>query len=158
MRAACIILVQFILVTMWVTTLGFGFVGALEIIDPHTEPAKCSSCHNQDMTAKGAGSSNDMLLGDSIDETCHICHPYDCCRINSLKGHNHVSSIGKWDVDKFTEPESLPLFDGKMTCLTCHFHRMTDIQGPNYRMIRLVEIRLDRIDWTRLCLDCHVSY
>lgn len=145
-------------VIMGLMVLGVGRAWSVEIIDPHEEPAKCSSCHSQSPTEEDALDGELYLLGATIDETCHICHPYDCCRINSLKGHNHPSSVDKWDVDNFTEPESLPLFDGYITCNTCHYHRMADVPGRNYRMVRLVSVGLQRVDWTLLCKDCHTDY
>lgn len=137
--------------------LTWGIVNAetVEIINPHTEPATCSSCHNRNPTEEDVLSGEYYLLAGTIDETCHICHPYDCCRINSLKGHNHPSDVDKWDVEKFSEPENLPLHEGHITCNTCHYHRMTDINGQNYRMVRLAEVTLQRVDWTPLCMDCH---
>lgn len=135
-----------------------GFGEAIPINDPHIEPAKCNSCHNREMKPEEKASGEDILLAGSVDETCHICHPYDCCRINSLKGHNHPSNVDKWDVDNFTEPEKLPLFDGMITCLTCHYHRRVDMDSKGYRMVRLVKVKLDSVDWTDLCLNCHVGY
>jgi len=158
MRVLGVFLVLFIFAAMVAMTWGAGHASAVEIIDPHTEPAKCSSCHSENPTEEDVLSGEYRLLGESIDETCHICHPYDCCRINSLKGHNHPSNVSKWDVEKFTEPENLPLFDGMITCNTCHYHRMGDVPGQNYRMVRLVEVTLERVDWTPLCADCHTGY
>ncbi len=158
MRTSGVLLILSILVAMGVMAWGVQYAEAVEIIDPHAEPAKCSSCHSENPTEEDVLSGELHLLGNSIDETCHICHPYDCCRINSLKGHNHPSNVGKWDVEKFTEPETLPLFDGMITCNTCHYHKMADVPGRNYRMVRLVDVTLERVDWTRLCSDCHVEY
>ena len=150
-----------VIITILLTLTVGAWVGnasSIEIIDPHAEPAKCSSCHRENPTGEDVLSDEYNLLADSIDQTCHICHPYDCCRINSLKGHNHPSNVSKWDVEKFTEPETLPLFDGLITCNTCHYHRMSDIPGRNYKMVRLVEVTLESVDWTRLCSDCHTDY
>jgi hypothetical protein len=158
MRAAVVFPVLFTLAIVWVMMWGTGPARAVEIIDPHAEPAKCSSCHSENPTEEDVLSDEYRLLADTIDETCHICHPYDCCRINSLKGHNHPSNVSKWDVEKFTEPENLPLFDGLITCNTCHYHRMGDVTGLNYRMVRLAEVTLERVDWTQLCADCHTEY
>ena len=135
-----------------------GHVDSIEKIDPHTEPSNCGSCHSQNPTEEDVRSGELYLLASTIDDTCHICHPYDCCKINSLKGHNHVSNVSKWDVEKFTEPETLPLFEGMITCNTCHYHRRAEVPGQGYRMVRLVEVTLDRVEWTKLCLDCHIDY
>jgi len=135
-----------------------GHAGSIEMTDPHAEPSKCGSCHSRNPTEEDVRSGELYLLADTIDDTCHICHPYDCCRLFSLKGHNHPSHVGKWDVENFTKPETLPLYEGMITCNTCHYHRRADVPGLGYKMVRLVEVESDRIDWTRLCIDCHVGY
>ncbi|UCG37942.1 MAG: hypothetical protein JSV00_06995 [bacterium] len=127
--------------------------GSIEIIDPHTEPAQCQSCHHATPTQEDVSGGEYHLLGGGIDETCHMCHPYDCCRIYALKGHNHPSNVGEWDTENFNEPRTLPLYDGLITCSTCHVHRKGD--GEGYRMVRLVRVTLSGVDWTRLCTDCH---
>jgi hypothetical protein len=107
-------------------------------------------------TAEEVENEELFLIEDTIDGTCHSCHPYDCCRINSLKGHNHPSNVNKWDVENFTEPQTLPLHDGYITCNTCHFHLRPTPSG--HKMVRIVEVQLNRIDWTILCADCHRQY
>lgn len=148
-----------------VTALLFVFLTAvwtnswsLDIVDPHEEPATCSSCHTAVPTSEQAKNDEYFLLADGIDNTCHICHPYDCCRIYALKGHNHPSNVGEWDVENFTEPRTLPLFDGLITCNTCHFHRKKQVTADDYFMVRLVHVGLDSVDWTALCHDCHIDY
>lgn len=111
-----------------------------DVVNPHREPAQCLSCHKKTPTGEQTGGDPPGILKDTIDGTCHICHPYDCCRIHSLKGHNHPSCVSMWDVENFTQPEKLPLYDGYITCLTCHLHRYGD--GPDYKMVRLVQIGL----------------
>ncbi len=125
------------------------------IIDPHQKPETCTSCHSQVPDGPVAGSDY-MLLRDSIDDTCHICHEYDCCKLYSLGGHNHPSNIDRWDRKKLKRPKTLPLFRGYITCNTCHLHRKPNAGG--YKMIRIVSVDMDRIDWTGLCQDCHVGY
>lgn len=146
------------LIILAAVSLVTGTRAATAIIDPHSEPANCPSCHVRPPTSQEARSGEYMLLGDGIDATCHVCHPYDCCRINSLRGHNHPSNVGKWDVNDFTVPKTLPLFNGLITCSTCHYHRLDQVPGKNYMMVRLVEVRLDRVDWTALCRNCHIGY
>ena len=125
-------------------------------VDPHQDPADCDSCHTGIPDEEQAESGEYLLKEESIDATCHLCHPYDCCRINSLKGHNHPSNVSEWDVDNFTEPRSLPLHEGYITCNTCHYHLRPD--GPDYKMVRMVKIKLDKVDWSELCADCHRGY
>ncbi len=128
----------------------------IRIIDPHTRPENCISCHSSEPTEVDVENGEYRLLGDSIDNTCHICHPYDCCRINSLKRHNHAIGLDDWDKEKFKEPEALPLYAVKITCLTCHYHKKPET--PDYKMIRLVSVELEKVDWTALCVDCHQGY
>ncbi len=129
----------------------------VQIINPHLEPPEhCGSCHVAVPTPEQLEAEEYNLIKDSVDETCHVCHPYDCCRLYALKGHNHPSNVSKWDVEKFTEPKTLPLHNGLITCNTCHFHRKPD--GPSYRMVRIIDIGLQRVDWTGLCRDCHINY
>ena len=134
------------------------FPSTVEIIDPHEEPATCRSCHDRIPAEEDAQSGDLYLLAETIDDTCHMCHPYDCCRIGALTGHNHPSNVSKWDVEKFTVPKKLPLHDGLITCNTCHYHRENEATGGKYKMVRMVKVTLDRVDWTALCLDCHVDY
>ncbi len=155
MNKVVIIVIHF---GVFVLLAGSNPVFGLTIIDPHIEPAQCQSCHKETPTEEDIDSGDYLLLTDSIDATCHICHPYDCCRIYALKGHNHPSNVGEWDTENFTEPKTLPLFDGLITCNTCHYHRKAQIDGGDYFMVRMVKVGLDTIDWTALCLDCHIDY
>lgn len=140
-----------------ILSLVTGSSFALGNVDPHDDtPENCQYCHTQVPTSEDASSGELFLIEDTIDGTCHTCHPYDCCRINSLKGHNHPSNVSEWDVENFTEPTTLPLHDGFITCNTCHFHLRPD--GQDYRMVRIVKIKLEGVDWVGLCLDCHRNY
>ncbi len=152
------LLVTFLVIITLAVGARVGYVYSIEMIDPHTEPSKCNSCHSRNPTEEDVRSGELYLLAGTIDETCHICHPYNCCIVYSLKGHNHPSSVDKWDVEKFTVPENLPLFDGMITCNTCHYHRIEDVPDRNYMMVRLVEVTFKKVDWTKLCNDCHVNY
>jgi hypothetical protein len=138
--------------------VSLGTSWGLTVVDPHEEPANCASCHSAVPTSEQAADGEYMLLAEGIDNTCHICHPYDCCRIYALTGHNHPSSVGEWDVEEFTEPKTLPLFGGLITCNTCHYHRKGQITGDSYSMVRLVKVGLYKVDWTALCNDCHIDY
>ena len=121
--------------------------------NPHVEPAKCLSCHTQVPTAAEGQAGDYHLTKDSIDETCKVCHPYGCCTLGSLPGSNHPSNINSWDRSLFTRPKTLPLFNGYITCDTCHFYR--EAQGSPYRLVRIVRAEPDYFDWTELCTDCH---
>ena len=67
-----------------------------------------------------------------------------------------LMTIDDWDEEKYGVPEALPLFDGFITCATCHFWRRGNNPKPkDYKLVRLVEITSTGIDWTPLCQDCH---
>lgn len=150
LRRLCILLPAVFLAVLAQPRLGHT------VIDPHQKPENCTSCHKQVPDDQDSAGGDYMLLKDSIDITCNICHEYKDCRIYSLKGHNHPSNIDRWDRKKFRKPKTLPLFEGFITCNTCHLHLKLDSGG--YKMVRLVTVELNRIDWTGLCQDCHVGY
>lgn len=52
-----------------------------------------------------------------------------------------------------TVPATLPLCDGYITCLTCHYRDKPE--GADYKRIRIVKIKGDQADWAGLCRDCH---
>lgn len=146
-----------LLLMVFLVALAIHTVSAQENIDPHdNDPANCIRCHTRIPTPEEAADDEWFLVRDTIDGTCHLCHPYDCCRINSLKGHNHPSNVNRWDVEDFTEPRNLPLHQGLITCNTCHYHLRPS--GEDHRMVRIVRITLRGVDWSALCLDCHVGY
>lgn len=127
------------------------------IVNPHYID-HCSSCHRS-LPAPGEGGEMDYhFLAEDIDPTCLICHEDACCTIG--KPHRtHPSAIDSWDQERFGEPDRLPLADGYITCVTCHFWRRANNPGPeDYKLVRLVDIRPTSIDWTVLCLDCHRQF
>ncbi len=126
------------------------------LVNPHIPPDPCDACHTKVPTAEQAKAGEYQLLKDNIDDLCHICHEATCCKPGSLHGGNHPSNINTWDRKKFREPKTLPLFDGYITCETCHTHRRPE--GPQYKLVRIVKIDGKKIDWTELCTDCHVGY
>lgn len=117
--------------------------------DPHTNDlCAWSSCHTRDP----AGGTVE-LLGDSIDDTCCLCHTEKC---SLSQGTNHISNIDQWDEEEFTDPRSLPLYDGYITCMTCHYRKTP--QGGDYKMIRIVTLKENGATWTELCRDCHAHH
>lgn len=128
------------------------------VMNPHIEPASCPSCHTKAPTAEETAAGDYFLIKETIDDTCHMCHEYSCCKPGSLheKKRNHPSNIDRWDRSKFREPKTLPLHSGFITCNTCHFHR--EAQGNSYKLVRIVKVNDKKVDWTELCVDCHVDY
>ncbi len=128
------------------------------VVNPHIEPASCPSCHTKVPTTEEGQAGDYFLLKDTIDDTCESCHPYKCCEVGSLheKNRNHPSNINTWDTKLFRRPRTLPLFNGYITCDTCHFHR--EAQGKEYKLVRIVKVDGTFKDWTGLCTDCHLDY
>lgn len=136
--------------------LAVAAVSARAVLNPHVEPASCPSCHTKTPTAAEGQAGDYFLIKETIDDTCHVCHEKTCCKPGSLHGVNHPSNIDRWDRTRFREPKTLPLFAGYITCDTCHFHRQA--QASTYKLIRIVLVDGKRIDWTALCVDCHLGY
>ncbi len=125
-------------------------------LNPHQRPEPCLSCHTRPPSAAEAAAARYFLIKGSIDDTCKTCH--SCCRVGRLHLETgHPSDTSDWDRSRFTTPKTLPLHDGKITCNTCHFHRVPD--APTVHMLRMVKMD-DRfgVDWSALCRDCHVGY
>lgn len=125
------------------------------IVNPHYEE-HCSSCH-LNLPAKGTDGVMDYnFLAGNIDSTCMICHSDSCCTIAKPHESTHASGIDRWDEKKYGKPKKLPLSDGYITCVTCHFwRRRNNPAAQDYKLVRLVEIRPTKVDWTALCHDCH---
>ena len=129
--------------------------GELEgIPSPHAEPSSCPSCHTEVPTPEEASAGRYSLRGDSIDETCCICHITKCKPIEGKK--NHPSNINRWNREEMRAPATLPMFDGYLTCLTCHYRNKPE--GGGYKRLRIVKVRGDRADWAMLCRDCHTHH
>lgn len=136
--------------------LVFSSASAFALLNPHVKPEPCNSCHTKVPTKADGEAGNLFLLKDSIDDTCMVCHEKKCCKPGDLGHLGHPSGIDKWDMKKFRRPVTLPLYDGKITCSTCHFHSVPE--GDSYKMVRIVKVDMKKIDWTELCHDCHIDY
>lgn len=134
---------------------GPGRAGELDgIQSPHGGPTSCPSCHTAVPTPEDAGAGRYSLRGGSIDETCCICHVAKCKPLAGKK--NHPSNTNRWNRAELKVPATLPLYDGYITCLTCHYRNRPE--GADYKRIRLVKIMGDRVDWSGLCRDCHTDH
>ena len=127
------------------------------IVNPHYKD-NCPSCHLK-LPDKGSDGVTDYnLLAEDIDPTCLICHMDSCCTIAKPHESTHASGIDRWDKRKYGTPRKLPLSGGYITCVTCHFWRRNNNPAPeDYKLLRLVEIRPTKVDWTVLCHDCHAD-
>jgi len=126
---------------------------AAAVINPHSDEDSCLSCHLEEPPS---GAADVELLAGGIDETCLVCHRNECCTIAKPHEQTHPSDIDSWDKRKYGEPAQLPLQDGRITCVTCHFWRRAKNPSPaDYKLVRIVQILSTRVDWTGLCQDCH---
>ena len=126
------------------------------MLNPHIRPEPCLSCHTKVPTEEEAKAGEYFHIKETIDATCKVCHT--CCRVGTLHLEMlHPSDVKDWDRSVFVAPKTLPLHNGKITCNTCHLHRAPD--EPTIFMLRNVKVG-DKfgMDWTELCLDCHVGY
>ncbi|MDH3393288.1 MAG: hypothetical protein OEL66_04725 [Desulfobulbaceae bacterium] len=123
-----------------------------DVVNPHVDPESCLSCHTQIPTAEQAAAGDYYCIEVTIDATCGTCHP------TFTEGPpNHPSDIDDWDHDYVSIPSSLPLFNGKITCNTCHLHLVSD--ALSIYLLRKVKLNdQSEFDWTELCLDCHHGY
>lgn len=129
---------------------------ASAILNPHYDANSCGSCHLKEPTAGQGGAMDFHFLGEEIDRTCMICHTQDCCSIAKPHEATHASGIDKWDKRKYGQPEKLPLTDGYITCVTCHFwRRANNPASEDYKLVRIVAIKPTGVDWAGLCVDCH---
>ncbi len=129
------------------------------VVNPHYDENSCGSCHLNQPTAGPDGGMDYHFLGEQIDRTCMICHGQGCCTIAGPHQSTHPSGIDRWDKEKYGVPQKLPLTDGYITCVTCHFwRRANNPEKQDYKLVRLVEIKPSKIEWTVLCADCHKNY
>lgn len=126
------------------------------LVNPHIPPEPCDSCHTKVPTASEGQAGRYHLIKETIDATCHVCHEKTCCKPGTFHSMNHPSGVDKWDTKLFRKPKTLPLFNGFITCSTCHMHSKPE--GESYKMVRMVRRDGRRIDWSELCLDCHIGY
>lgn len=133
--------------------------GGLAIDNPHLGEGRCNSCHLKVPAAGPDGKLDYNFLAEDIDPTCMVCHSQECCTIAKPHQTNHPSGIDRWDKEKYGTPTKLPLSNGSITCVTCHFwRRANNPSAQDYKLVRIVEISTRSIDWTKLCADCHKDY
>ena len=124
-------------------------MNASDVSNPHSsERCTWNSCHMEVPLG-----SDILLLGESIDHTCCICHTEKC---SLTQGTNHISNIDQWNKNEFENPESLPLYEGYITCMTCHYRIKP--QGADCKMVRIISIVGDQVTWEDLCRDCHAHH
>ena len=84
-----------------------------EIINPHFTGKDCDTCHEG---APEPGDSNLRLKfgGDDI-AMCNSCHEAE-----QVKGEIHPVGITPPEGNSINIPDEFPLYEGKVTCRTCH--------------------------------------
>ena len=126
------------------------------VLNPHIQPESCESCHTKVPTAAEGSAGDFFLLKPSIDDTCLVCHEKTCCKVGTLHHFEHPSNIDQWDATRFKAPKTLKLYSGFITCTTCHVHSIPE--GESFKMVRLAQRDGMRIEWVRLCRDCHTRF
>ncbi len=127
------------------------------LLNPHLKPEVCGGCHTKVPTEADDLAGNYFLLKGTIDATCQLCHEKTCCKTGTLHHFEHPSNIDQWDKSRFKEPKTLKLYGGFITCSTCHVHSPPET-GESFKMVRLAQRDGMRIEWIRLCRDCHTSF
>ncbi|HEY6000975.1 MAG TPA: hypothetical protein VI078_16945 [bacterium] len=150
-----------------VVAAGLAFAArsdAADIASPHDEekPRVCLNCHTEEIYAKACGGSEGYcLLAGSVDGLCLTCHiKAECCKPGLahlpklyVGSRSHPSDVPAAEIPRAYRPATLPLFNDRITCRTCHLHKRERPVG--YKMLRLVTVSEKGVDWTPLCHDCH---
>lgn len=122
---------------------------------PHASMDACPACHTAIPSPEDVRAMEYRLTRATIDETCKSCHPDAACALG-LGRVVHPSGIDTWDPAVCDGPKSLPLFEGRIGCATCHFHLKP--VGDDFKMVRNVTFYDGQPEFTRLCADCHEDY
>ena len=116
--------------------------------DPHGDSTLCISCHTS-----AAGGKNALLFGGNVSQLCQSCHD------GRLAGsESHPSELTPSAEIAQRIPSDLPLYDGMLTCLSCHdiasrckAEQTTAI--PNRNFLR----GLQGYPSPALCFRCHAQ-
>ena len=120
-----------------------------EIIDPHFTGKDCDVCHE---TAPEPGDEDLSLKfgGDDV-AMCNSCH-----QTEYVKGDLHPVNIVPPKGDAVRVPDELPLYDGKVTCRTCHDTYMQCQAKPSVQFENIYFLRgAPYKKTTDLCFRCH---
>ncbi|HEY5997392.1 MAG TPA: hypothetical protein VIU29_10245 [Candidatus Deferrimicrobiaceae bacterium] len=124
-------------------------------VNPHISMDACPACHTAIPSPEDVLVEEFRLTRPTIDETCRTCHPVTACALG-LGLVVHPSGIRTWNTAVCNGPKSLPLYEGKIGCATCHFHLKP--VGEDFKMVRNVTFLDGQPEFTRLCADCHEDY
>jgi len=120
-----------------------------EIIDPHFTGKDCNVCH--ELAPEPGDKDLQLKFGGDDIAMCNSCH-----QTEYVKGDLHPVDIVPPEGDSIRVPAELPIYEGKITCRTCHdvymqckaqpslqFENINFLRGAPYKKI---------ID---LCFRCH---
>lgn len=112
-------------------------ISNLEIVNPHYPKKKCGVCH-----VKIPKSREDALssLKMDVDSLCLYCHTH-----KGIPKPIHISGVYP---DTINIPQEFPLYNKRITCITCH----NEIHGDPPQMRLRGGPYNDRND---MCFKCH---
>jgi hypothetical protein len=128
---------------------------ALAADNPHVSMDACPACHVDIPTPEDAFAQEFRLARGSVDDTCRTCHADTACALG-LGRVVHPSGIDEWDRRICDGPKTLPLFEGRISCTTCHYYLKP--VGNDFRMVRNVKFYDGQPELSGLCADCHEDY
>lgn len=123
-------------------------------INPHFGEGGCLACHSKTPSTLEAQAGQYFLLRESIEETCGICH-----ELSNGQGSHTITShpTGIRLTRAQSQPSTLPLSAGYITCKTCH-HCIARETDPTFALLRIsINGPLDD-ERTELCKQCHEGY
>ena len=119
------------------------------IIDPHFTGKDCDVCH---IEAPVPGQDDLMLKFDGDDVAmCNSCHESE-----NMTCDIHPTGIVPQNDSSIAVPESLPLFDEKITCRTCHDIYMQCKADSSKQFENILFLRNGPYEkTTEFCFLCH---
>ncbi len=139
---------------------------AEETVNPHsTRITECTDCHTIDIYTEDCHERDGFcLIARSVDQLCLHCHTKEeCCRLGQehqaqlfIGERSHPTNVDVRYVKPAHLPKTLPIHNWRITCRTCHLHSRNE--DADYKMLRLVKLEGNKVDWSVLCLDCHEEY
>jgi len=115
-------------------------------VNPHGDPTQCISCHTSD-----EGGRDTFVNGANISQLCQSCHDGE-----RATKETHPVDVVPISAAEMKIPSDLPLFDGLVTCLSCHDvvskckTEETDANG-NHNFLRVDNVSRP----LELCFHCH---
>jgi hypothetical protein len=119
-----------------------------KVQNPHGDAALCTACHTSAAGGKGA-----VRFNGNASQLCRSCHDG-----RHAVREGHPSDLSPGDEIAKRIPSDLPLYDGMLTCLSCHdvVLRCTPEQsasGANRNFLRGVA----KVAGVAFCFRCHVE-